>query len=181
LLRRGGVYTSGTMPRKMNLVLVLGLFAVLCAFGAAVTLFPLSNHLSPADLQPRAPIERPFEVLISCDSHKQQYGWTWYGGDAPTRALFAGCRPTGNLYLVAPPSTQQEACETRNRPEVAFDLTELGEVKNVMQTRGSGNPSVDRKVLKMIRDSRYPATNCGACAMQTIVMTRKRIVMACPD
>lgn len=23
-------------------------------------------------------------MLISCESHKQQYGWTWYGGDAPT-------------------------------------------------------------------------------------------------
>ena len=123
------------------------------------------HTLSQADLQPRLPIERPFEVLISCESHNQQNGWTWYGGDAPIGALFAECRPTGNFYLVAPPSTQQEACETRNRPEVAFDLTELGEVKNVVLTRGSGKPSVDRKVLKMVRDSRYPATNCGACSV----------------
>ena len=149
----------------MNLVLVLVLLAVLCAFGAAVVLFPTSEHLSQADLHPRSPIERPFEMLISCELHKQQYGWTWYGGDAPIRALFAGWRPTGNFYLVAPPSTQQKACETRNRPGVAFDLTELGEVKNVMLTRGSGNPFVDRKVLKMVRDSRYPATNCGACTV----------------
>ena len=153
------------MPRKMGLIWVLVLLAALCAFGAAVLLFPHTERLSQADLKPRLPIERPFEVLISCESHKQQYGWTWYGGDAPVRALFAGCKPTGNFYLVAPPSTQQEACETRNRPEVAFELTGEGEVKNVLLTRGSGNRSVDRKVLKMARDSRYPATHCGACVV----------------
>jgi len=47
------------MPRKMNLVLVLVLFAMLCAFGAAVLLFP-SEHLSQADLQPRSPVEASF-------------------------------------------------------------------------------------------------------------------------
>ena len=115
----------------MGLILVLVLLAALCAFGAAVVLFPHTEGLSQADLQPRFPIERHFEVLISCESHKLQYGWTRYGGDAPIWALFAGCKPTGNFYLVAPPSTQQEACETRNHPEVAFELTELGDVKNV--------------------------------------------------
>jgi hypothetical protein len=153
------------MPQKIGFILVLVLLSALCALRAAVMLFPPTERLNQTDLQPRLPIERPFEVLISCKSQKQQYGWTWYGGDAPVRALFAGCRPTGNFYLVAPPPTQQEACETRSRPEVAFDLTELGEMKNVMLTRGSGNPFVDREVLKMVRDSRYPATNCGACAV----------------
>ena len=153
------------MPHKMGLILVLALLAALFAFGASVVLFPPIEQLSQADLQPRLPIECPFEVLISCASNKQQYGWSWYGGDAPVRALFAGCKPTGNFYLVAPPSTQEEACETRNRPEVAFQLTDLGEVKNVVLTRGSGNPSVDREVLKMVRDSRHPATDCGACAV----------------
>src|SRR5258708_7969402 len=107
------------MPRKVGLTLALVVFAALCAFGAVTLLLP-TESLSQADLQPRSPIERPFEVLISCESHKLQYGWTWYGGDAPIRALFAGCKPAGNFYLVAPPSTQQEACETKNRPEVAF-------------------------------------------------------------
>jgi hypothetical protein len=153
------------MPHKMGLILVLVLLVALCAFGAAIVLFPYPGRLSHADLQPRSPIEPPFEVMISCESNKQQYGWTWYGGDAPIRALFARCKPTGNFYLVAPPSTQHEACETRNRPEVAFELTELGEVKNVLLTRGSGSQSVNRTVLNMVRDSRYPATDCGACAV----------------
>ena len=153
------------MPRKIPFILVLVMLAALCAFGAAALVFLPTERLSQADLQPRLPMERPFEILISCESHKHQYGWTWYGGDAPIRALFAGCRPSGNFNLVAPPPTQQEACETRNRPEVAFDLTEFGEVKNVLLTHGSGNTSVDRKVLMMIRETRYPATNCGACAI----------------
>jgi len=152
------------MPRKMGLILVLLLLAALCAFGAAALLFLPAKRLSQTDLQPRLPVERPFEVLISCKVHRQ-YGWTLYGGDAPIRALFAGCKPQGNFYIVAAPSTPEEACETRNQPEVTFQLTESGEVQNVALTRGSGNPSVDRKILQMIRDSRYPATNCGACAV----------------
>jgi TonB family protein len=59
----------------------------------------------------------------------------------------------------------EEACDTRNQPEVAFQLTESGEVKNVVLTRSSGDSSVDRKVLQMVRNSHYPVTNCGACAI----------------
>jgi TonB family protein len=151
------------MSRKMGLILLLVL-AALCAFGAAVLLLPPAKRLNQTDLQPRVPIERPFEVLISCEVHKQT-GEAVYGDDAPVFALFAGCKPQGNFYLVAAPSTPAEACATRNRPEVAFQLTKSGEVQNVALTRGSGNPSVDRKVLQMVRDSRYPATNCGACAV----------------
>ena len=142
----------------------MGSIHALCALAAALFLFRPTERLSETDLQPRLPIERPFDVLISCDVHKES-GWALYGGDAPIRALFAGCKPQGNFYLVASPSTPHEACDTRNQPEVAFLLTESGEVKNVALTRGSGNPSVDQKVLQMVRDSRYPSTNCGACAV----------------
>jgi outer membrane biosynthesis protein TonB len=77
--------------------------------------------------------------------------------------LFAGCKPQGNFYLVAAPSAPAESCATRNQPEVAFWLTKSGEVRNIALTRGSGSPSVDRKELQRLRDSRYSATNCGAC------------------
>ena len=151
------------MSRKIGLILLL-LLAALCAFGAAVLLLPPAKHLSQTDLQPRLPIERPFEVLISCEVHKQ-YGWTLYGGDAPILALFAGCKPRGNFYLVGAPSTPEEACAARNQPEVAFLLTGSGDVTNVALTRSSGSSSVDQKVLQLVRDSRYPATKCGECAV----------------
>jgi TonB family protein len=141
------------------------LVAVLGALGTAalrVSLFPLMEPLTRADLRPRLPIEQPFHVLISCEAHKQS-GEAVYGSDAPVFALFAGCKPQGNFYLVAAPSTSEEACDTRNEPEVAFQLTESGQVKNIALTRGSGNSSVDRKVLQMVRDRHYPVTNCGAC------------------
>jgi hypothetical protein len=152
------------MSRKMGLILALLVLAALCAFGAAVLLFPPAKRLSQTDLQPRLPIERPFEVLISCEVHKQT-GEAVYGDDAPVFALFAGCKPKGNFYLVAAPSTPAESCATRNQPEVAFHLTKSGDVQNVALTRGSSNLSVDGKVLQMVRDSRYPATNCGACTV----------------
>ena len=105
--RRWGLY-SKTMPRKMALILVLVLLAALCVSGVAILLmFRPAEHLSQTDLQPRFPIERPFEVLISCEVHKQ-HGWTWYGGDAPIRALFAGCKPQGDFYLVGTPSTRKK-------------------------------------------------------------------------
>lgn len=153
------------MPTKMGLVRVFLLVAVLGTLGSAALLvsrFPLMEHLTRADLRPRLPIEQPFHVLISCELRKQS-GEAVYGGDAPVFALFAGCKPQGNFYLVAAPSTSEEACDTRNEPEVAFQLTGSGEVKNVALTRGSGSSSVDRKVLQMVRDSHYPITNCGAC------------------
>ena len=143
------------------------LFAVLATLGTAalrVSLFPPMEPLTRADLRPRLPIEQPFHVLISCEVHKQS-GEAVYGGDAPVFALFAGCKPQGNFYLVAAPSTSEEACDTRNELEVAFHLTESGEVKNIALTRGSGNSSVDRKVLQRVRDSHYPATKCGACTI----------------
>jgi hypothetical protein len=152
------------MPHKIALILVLVLLAALCVLGSAVLMFRPAEHLSKTDLQPRFPIERPFEVLISCEVHKQ-YGWTWYGGDAPIRALFAGCKPQGSFYIVGAPSTSEEACAARNQPEVAFLLTESGDVKNVALTRGSGSSSIDQKVLQMVRGSRYPATKCGECAV----------------
>lgn len=149
----------------MGLVRVFLLVAVLGALGSAallVSLFPLMEHLTRADLRPRLPIEQPFQVLISCEVRKQS-GEAVYGGDAPVFALLAGCKTQGNFYLVAAPSTSEEACDTRNEPEVAFQLTGSGEVKNVALTRGSGSSSVDRKVLQMVRDSHYAVTNCGAC------------------
>jgi hypothetical protein len=155
------------MPNKMALVRVFLLVAVLGALGTAalrVSLLSPVEHLTRADLRPHLPIEQPFHVLISCEVHKQS-GEAVYGVDAPVFALFAGCKPQGNFYLVAAPSTSKEACDTRNEPEVAFQLTESGEVKNVALTRGSGNSSVDRKVLQMVRDRYYPVTNCGACAI----------------
>jgi TonB family protein len=140
---------------------------MLSKMGAAmlrVSLFLPAEYLTRADLQPYSPIEQPFHVWISCEVHKHS-GEAAYGGDAPVFALFAGCKPQGNFYLAAAPSTAKEACDTRNQPEVAFQLTESGEVKNVAMTRSSGNSSVDRKVLQMVQDSHYPATNCGSCAI----------------
>ena len=161
-----GVYTAQTMPNKMGLVRFFLLIALLGALGTAalVSLFPATEHLSQADLQRHLPIKQPFHVLISCEVHKQS-GQAVYGNDAPIFALFAGCKPQGNFYLVGAPSTPEEACDTRNQPEVAFQLTESGEVKNVVLTRSSGDSSVDRKVLQMVRNSHYPVTNCGACAI----------------
>jgi TonB family protein len=155
------------MPSKMRFV---GVFVVVAAIGALGTvalllwLIPSTEHLSRADLQPRSLIEQPFGLLISCEVHKRS-GEAVYGGDAPVFALFAGCEPQGDFYLVAEPSTPEEACHTRNQPEVAFQLTESGKVKNVALTRGSGNSSVDRKVLQMVQDRHYPVTNCGACTI----------------
>jgi hypothetical protein len=60
-----------------------------------------------ADLRPRLPVEQPFHVLISCEVHKRS-GEAVYGGSAPVFALFAGCKPQGNFYLVAAPSTSEE-------------------------------------------------------------------------
>ncbi|SRR6266581_1504553 len=87
--------------------------------------------------------------------------------DFANRLRYTSFQPNDRpyFYLVASPSTPHEACDTRNQPEVAFLLTESGEVENVALTRGSGNPSVDQKVLQMVRDSRYPSTNCGVCAV----------------
>ena len=151
----------------MGLVWVCPLVAVLGALGTAAlrgSLFPPVDHLTRADLRPRFAIEQPFHVLISCEVHKQ-YVEAVYGDDAPIFALFAGCKPQGDFYLVAVPSTSKNACETRNEPEIAFQLTQSGEVKNVALTRSSGNSSVDREVLQMVRDRHYPVTNCGACAI----------------
>jgi TonB family protein len=155
------------MLSKMGLVRVFLLFGVLGALGTAalrVSLFRPAEHLTRADLQPRSPIEQPFQVWISCEVHERS-GEAAYGGDAPVFALFAGCKPQGSFYVVAAPSTPEKACDTRNQSEVAFLLTESGEVKNVVLSRSSGNSSVDRKALQMVRDSRYPVTNCGACSM----------------
>jgi len=93
------------MRRKMGLVQVLVLGAVLGVLGITalrVTLFPSTERLSRVDLKPR-PIENPFHVLISCEVRKQS-GEAIYGDDAPVFALFAGCKPQGNFYLVAAPS-----------------------------------------------------------------------------
>lgn len=166
------------MLSKMGLVRVFLLVAVLGALGTAalrVSLFPPAEHLNRADLQPRSPIKQPFHVLISCEVHEQS-GEAVYGDDAPVFALFAGCKPQGNFYLVAAPSKSEEPCDTRDQPEVAFQLTESGEVKNVALTRSSGNSSVDRKVLQMVRDSHYPVTNCGACA----VFAKIPVNLKCP-
>ncbi len=155
------------MPSKSGLVRMFLWLAALGVIGTTtvqVLLFPPAEHLSRTDLQPHLPIEQPFHVLISCEVHKQT-GEAVYGDDAPVFALFPGCKPQGSFYLVAAPSRPAETCAMRNQPEVAFQLTKSGEVKNIVLTRGSGNPSVDRKVLQMVRDSRYPATNCGACAI----------------
>src|SRR2546428_9995770 len=78
--------------------------------------------------------------------------------DFANRLRYTSFQPNDRpyFYLVASPSTPHEACDTR---------TESGEVENVALTRGSGNPSVDQKVLQMVRDSRYPSTNCGVCAV----------------
>ena len=148
----------------MAFILVLVLLAALCVSGVAILMFRPAQPLSQTDLQPRFPIARPFEVLISCEVYKQ-HGWTWYGGDAPIRALFAGCKPQGDFYLVGTPSTPEEACAARNQPEVAFLLTGSGDVTNVALTRSSGSSSVDQKVLQLVRDSRNPATKCGECAV----------------
>ena len=129
-----------------------------------VLLFPSTEQLSRADLKPRSRIEQPFHLLISCGVHKQS-GEAVYGQDAPIFALFAGCKPQGDFDLVAAPSTPEEACHTRNEPEVAFRLTESGEVENVALTRSSGNSSVDRQVLQMITNRHYPPTTCGACVI----------------
>jgi hypothetical protein len=101
-----GVYTAQTMPNKMGLVRFFLLIALLGALGTAalVSLFPATEHLSQADLQRHLPIKQPFHVLISCEVHKQS-GQAVYGNDAPIFALFAGCKPQGNFYLVGAPST----------------------------------------------------------------------------
>jgi TonB family protein len=150
--------------RLVRLFLLLAVLAIVGVTALRVSLFPSTKDLSRADLQPRFPIENPFHVLISCEVH-QQTGEAVYGDDAPVFALFAGCKPRGNFYIVAAPSTPAETCATRNQPEVAFELTNSGEVRNIALTRSSGNSSVDRRVLQMVRDSRYPATNCGACSV----------------
>jgi TonB family protein len=155
------------MPSKTGIVRLFLSFALLAAFGITAFQMPLfrsAEQLSQADLQPRFPVVSPFHVLISCEVHKKT-GEAVYGGDAPVFALFAGCKPQGDFYLVAAPSTQAETCATRNQPEVSFELTESGEVKNIALTRGSGNSSVDRRVLQMVRDSHYPVTRCGACTV----------------
>ncbi|MGH9516702.1 MAG: energy transducer TonB family protein [Terriglobales bacterium] len=130
----------------------------------APSFFLNTEHLSQADLQRRLTTEPPFHVFITCEVHKQT-GEAAYGNEAPVAALFAGCKPQGNFYLIAAPSTMEEACKTKNQPEVAFRLMESGEVKDVILTRASGDLSVDRTVLQMVRNRRYPANSCGVCSV----------------
>ncbi len=164
------------MPRKMRVTLALLLAALAVLAAARGLLFPTAE-LSQSDLQLHAPIERPFELIIGCDVHKES-GWALYGGDAPIGAFFVGCKPQGNFYnLVLAPSTPEEACESKTQPEVAFLLTASGDVKNVALTRSSGSASVDRRVLETVRDSRYPPTNCGACT----VVARVPVDLKCND
>jgi hypothetical protein len=118
------------MPKKgiVKLLLSIVFLAVLCAIALLALIRP-TEHLSQADLR-RLTVQQPFDVLITCKVHRQT-GEAVYGEDAQVSALFAGCKPPGNFYIVAPPSTPEEACKTKNQPEVAFHLMESGEVKTL--------------------------------------------------
>jgi len=156
------------MPHKTGIILALLLVALGGSVMAALSGFFFLPNLSPADLHARFPLESPFEVMISCEAHRLS-GSVLYGDDAPTGALSTGCKPQGNFYIVGPQSTPEEVCKSKIEPEVGFKLTSSGEVINIALTRSSGSPTVDRKVLQMVREGHYPPTNCGACKVSARV------------
>jgi TonB family protein len=164
------------MRYKRGTILALLLAAGALLIVALRLLLMSPKHLGQTDLQSNFSIEAPFDVMISCDVHKQS-GWTPYGGDAPITVLFTGCKPQGDFNIVAGQSSAEEARESKTRPELSFLLTASGEVKNVILTRSSGSQSVDRKVVQMVRERHYPPTNCGTCT----VSARVPINLKCDD
>ena len=131
---------------------------------------PLSAVLQP----PGAPAT----IMISCEKG-EGFGWTMYpvltmeckgasceiigASDlAPEPALFAHCRPDEDFtYDVR--STTEEVLNSIRPPEIAFVLTEAGRVQGALVTRSSGSKSLDLKVLRVVANRHYKATQCGRC------------------
>ncbi len=141
---------------------IIGALVVLVALVTVGMLLRPTASLSQNDLHFGGPVERPFDMMIRCDVQKES-GSMFYGSDAPIGGYFVGCLPQGSFYSIEASSTEEEACESKLAPEIAFGLTASGEVRNATLIRSSGSRSVDQKILQVVRDGHYPPTDCGTC------------------
>ncbi len=142
---------------------IIGALLVLVALVTVGILPRPIASLSQNDLHFGRPVEPPFDMMIRCEVKKES-GSMFYGSDAPIGGYFVGCLPPGNFYgIIEVSSTENDACESKLAPEVAFGLTASGEVRDGMLIRSSGSRSVDQKILQVVREGHYPPTKCGTC------------------
>lgn len=160
----------------MNLrhsALLLSTVVLICVAG--LLLLPdtyNSSVLSPTLCVP----EQPYDVLISCERRKGSGNAVFGPIDAPTFGLFVGCSPKGD-FAYDIPSTTKEMNETKRKPEVIFELSDLGELKNAVLSRSSGSNSLDVAALRAVSNRQYAPSNCGTCT----VVARVAVQLRNPD
>jgi hypothetical protein len=167
------------MTRKRAFLALLAIFTL--ALGGAGMF--VHRWLSSTDLAPPPPTasltpEAPATIMISCEKggtfgltiypryaeYCRDTGCTPIGRNdlAPEPAMLARCRPDEDLnYDVQ--STKAEIMDSTRRPEIAFLLTETGQVRDAVISRSSGSRSLDLKVLSMVANRHYKPTRCGSC------------------
>lgn len=159
---------------RLRTIAPLSLIAVILC-GAGMLLLPTMRRLNSASaLHPSACVsEQPDDVLVSCE-RRNESGNAVYGPlDAPTFGVFVGCSPDED-FAYDVDSTPEEMSESERKPEVAFLLTDLGGLRDVVLTRSSGSGSLDRKVLKAISSRHYAPTKCGTCRVVAKVSVQLR-------
>jgi hypothetical protein len=151
--------------------LLLSISVLICVAG--LLLLPTTRRNTTALSPTLGAPEQPYDVLISCESRKGSGNAVYGPVDAPTFGLFVGCSPKGDFSYDIP-STTKEMYETKRNPEVVFELSDLGELKNAVLSRSSGSTSLDVAAVKTVSSRQYAPTKCGACTIVVRIAVEKK-------